>query len=88
MSDLDLTYGGSSRMGADIPPDRVAQLATALAGTVAARDEYRAEVHALEAELVEARSRSDDWRSMAIQLAATCRDLRNDLTAARWAGVI
>jgi hypothetical protein len=50
--------------------------------------EASAEVAALEAELASARSRADDWRFMAIQLAATCRDLRNDLTAARWAGVI
>lgn len=70
-----------------LPQDfRVATLEQALAGVTAQLDESRAEVASLEDELVAARSLADDWRNIAIQLAATCRDLRGDIEAARWEG--
>lgn len=71
---------------AGLPESRVADLESTLAATVASLDESRAEIASLEDELVAARSLADDWRGIAIQLAATCRDLRNNLAAASWAG--
>lgn len=64
----------------------VERLEAALAGTVSQLGDAKAEINSLEAELVAARSLADDWRDIAIQLAATCRDLRNDLQAAHWGG--
>ncbi|OBJ19024.1 hypothetical protein [Mycobacterium sp. 1245801.1] len=65
----------------------VADTEAALAGTVAALDDGNAQIAALEDELVAARSTVDGWQNIAIQLAATCADLREALTAARWAGL-
>lgn len=65
---------------------RVTDLSSALAATVAQLDESRAQVRSLEDELVAARSLADDWRDIAVQLAATCHDLRKDIEIARQEG--
>lgn len=78
---------GTEVSAADLSPNfRVTQLESQLAGMVSAIDDANARAAALEAELVAARSLSDDWRDIAIQLAATCRDLRESLSAATWNG--
>jgi hypothetical protein len=66
---------------------RVTDLTIALAGTVSQLDEAHAQIADLEAELVAARSDADGWRDIAIHLAGKCRDLRDELTAARRGGL-
>lgn len=68
---------------------RVEQLESAVAQAVSQLGDLKAEADTLEAdtleaELVAARDLADDWRDIAIQLAATCRDLRARVAAAEW----